>query len=244
MPQQLEDRTVTASACRAGSGSLPGVSRCAEQPAYSLDGIVLVAGSPQTACTSPCRRLCPAMESRERVAMASRSLALCLELLVSHSRWHHGLVNRSPLSTPSVVVTALVGCGVGALLAWRLFPSQLAWTDTHSLEWQGTAALAVHLFNAALVLACALAAVYLRFRTASRLQDGLFRVGLGLVAGGVASLTPTVAYAASVEYSNEYVQVITEIAIAVMCCTVGLTVGTYSWRHGVKASSGPAQPEV
>lgn len=115
---------------------------------------------------------------------------------------------------------------------WRLYPSQLAWTDGMTPPDDATIALATHVFNAAIVLALALAAVYLRYRSSPDVRIGLVRVGLGLVAGGIAAITPAVAYASAVGFQNDRVHVITEASIAVFCCTVGLAIGAHSWLHG------------
>jgi hypothetical protein len=117
------------------------------------------------------------------------------------------------------------------LVVWRLYPSQLAWTDGMTPPDDATIALATHVVNAAIVLVLALSAVYVRYRSSPDVRIGLIRVGLGLVAGGIAAITPAVAYATAVGFENDRVHVITEVAIAVFCCTVGLAIGAHSWLH-------------
>jgi len=104
--------------------------------------------------------------------------------------------------------------------------------DAAPLAYQTTAALVIHLFNAVIVLVGGVGSVYLRFRHVEGVHEGVFGVGLGLVGGGIAALTAAVGYAAAVNFDNGLVHVLTETAIAVVCCTAGATIGAYWWRRG------------
>ena len=130
----------------------------------------------------------------------------------------------------NVIATTLVGVVSGAALSGALLlPQQWARLNAIPETYAAIWALAFYFLDAGVVVALALAFLYVRYRDLPDIRAGVRRLGFGLVAGGLVSLTPTIAYAQTTGFRDDAKSVTTEILIAAGCCIVGLTVGAMSW---------------
>jgi uncharacterized BrkB/YihY/UPF0761 family membrane protein len=126
----------------------------------------------------------------------------------------------------SVVGTTFAGVIVGALAAGYLLVKQWSY-DGPNLPIP--LVLTLYIIDAAVIVLFALLALYWRYRAVSDVRTGLTWVGLGLVAGGLLSMAPTIAFAAASRYSNEASIAGAEVAIVVACCVVGVATGGQAW---------------
>jgi hypothetical protein len=126
----------------------------------------------------------------------------------------------------TVVATTLAGVIVGAMAAGYLLVKQWGY-DGPNLSIP--LVLTLYVIDAAVVVAGALLALYWRYRAVSDVRTGVIWVGLGLVAGGLLSMAPAIAFAAASRYSNEGSVVGTEVVIVAASCVVGIAAGGQAW---------------
>jgi hypothetical protein len=100
-----------------------------------------------------------------------------------------------------------------------------------------TTILTLYVLDAAVIVMCALLALYLPYRALPDIASGILWVGLGLVAGGLLSLAPAIALASTTGYSNERSVVGAEVGIVVVCCLVGTAAGALAWLRTRRISA-------
>jgi hypothetical protein len=135
-----------------------------------------------------------------------------------------------PLTTRSLVLTALLGAAGGAVATVVLFyPLGLWFLDqlTVSSTAQGVFAVGLHVVAASICTVFAVAAVRWRFRFHSGIRRTAIVTGLLLLLGGAASVAPTMALAASLGYSGRTPVVLLELGVVLAFCIAGL--GTSRW---------------
>jgi hypothetical protein len=134
-------------------------------------------------------------------------------------------VRRRDLTTGSLLVTALGGAALTALvLWWSYYPAASSVMDSFALDYdqQGRFAVGAHVV-AALLCACGAAgAVRWRFRSDTRVNRTTWLTGLFLLLGGAASVGPTTAVAGALDYSTESSVVLLEILLVLGCCALGV----------------------
>jgi hypothetical protein len=133
------------------------------------------------------------------------------------------------LADVSLLATVLLGAALGAVLAMvTVYRYGLPVMDGWSLSYedQGLAAIALHAVAACVCVATTLVVVALRFRSRLReqLRSALAIIGLLFVLGGIVSIGPTVAFASTFDYSTSTDIVVTEVAIVLACCSLGVVV--------------------
>lgn len=127
------------------------------------------------------------------------------------------------LTTWSFVTTALVGAFLGGLIALAVwYPPGTRIMDQVSYQDQGMVALGLHAGAACFALAGAMAAVRWRFRFHQHLRLVVGLTGVFLLLGGLASIFPTMALAASLGYSSQAPIVFNEVVLVLLFCTAGL----------------------
>ncbi|MEA2641195.1 MAG: hypothetical protein QOF51_2589 [Chloroflexota bacterium] len=127
-------------------------------------------------------------------------------------------------------MTALLGAGVGAGASLLLvYPPGLWFLDklTVSLTAQGVYAVGLHAVAASVSVVFAMAAVRWRFRFHSGIRHTAIVTGLFLLLGGAESVVPTMALAASRDYSSRAPVVLLELGIVLAFCVFGL--GAARW---------------
>ena len=143
------------------------------------------------------------------------------------------------LTTTAFVVTAMVGALAGAIAsAVLLYPLGLRVLDAVPLTYNGEGVFAVGLAVVASCVSAAFAACALRWRF--RLHAGVRRTsllaGAFLLLGGAASIAPTMALAARLDYNSTAPVVLTEVAIVLAFCIAGLLAA--HWVH-TRPTGGP-----
>jgi len=89
--------------------------------------------------------------------------------------------------------------------------------------------LMLYVVDASLVVAIALLALYLRYRSVPDIRTGMVWVGLGLVAGGLVSLAPAIAFAGASGFSDQSSVQGAEVVIVAACCLIGVAASARAW---------------
>jgi membrane protease YdiL (CAAX protease family) len=142
--------------------------------------------------------------------------------------WRHHVPmegSREP-NLLSVVVTTFAGVIVGATAAGYLLVKLWSYDGP---DQSIPLILTLYVIDAAIVVVVALLALYWRYRAVSDVRTGVIWVGLGLVAGGLLSMAPAIAFAAASGYSTEGSVPGAEVVIVAACCVVGITAGGQAW---------------
>ncbi|MDQ1484050.1 MAG: hypothetical protein QOF35_2126 [Actinomycetota bacterium] len=126
----------------------------------------------------------------------------------------------------SVVATTFVGVIVGATAAGYLLVEEWSYNGP---DLSIPLILTLYVIDAAVIVVMALLALYLRYRSVSDIRPGVIWVGLGLLAGGLLSMAPTIAFAAASGYSNDGSVAGAEVVIVAACCLVGISAGAQVW---------------
>lgn len=126
----------------------------------------------------------------------------------------------------AVMASTWAGVLVGACLAGSMLGRQWS-SDAPDLPIP--AILTLYVLDAALIVMCAALALYLPYRTLPDIRTGVLWVGLGLVAGGLLSLAPAIAFASSTGYSYERSVVGAVVGIVMACCLIGTAAGALAW---------------
>jgi hypothetical protein len=121
-----------------------------------------------------------------------------------------------------VVGSTFVGTLLGACAAGLLLGREWSYNGP---DLSIPVILAMYVLDAALVVVCALLALYLRYRSVPDIRTGILWVGLGLVAGGLVSLAPAIAFASTTGYSNQRGVQAAEVVIVAACCLIGIAGG-------------------
>jgi hypothetical protein len=153
--------------------------------------------------------------------------APCRVTTASH-RLHHGYMD-APATTPelaAVVGSTFAGTVLGAAAAGLLLGREWSYDGP---DLSIPIIFAMYVLDAALVVVCALLALYVRYRSVPDIRTGMFRVGVGLVAGGLVSLVPAIAFASSTGYSSQRGAQEAEVAIVAACCLLGIAGGALAW---------------
>jgi hypothetical protein len=125
-----------------------------------------------------------------------------------------------------VVTTTFVGALLGAGLASLLLSREWSY---HGPDLAIPLILSMYVLDAAVIAVVALVALYVRYRALEDIRTGLLWVGLGLVAGGLISLFPAIAFAAATNYSDQGSTQGAEVLIVAACCLVGIAAGGQAW---------------
>lgn len=137
----------------------------------------------------------------------------------------------------SVITTALAGGVLGAFISWNLvYPVGSQMLPNAPLV---GALILLHGTAATITVAAAVLAVRWRFRDQSSVVDRstLIHLGAGFLVGGLLSIPPIVAFAATTGYSSASIVVLAEATIAALFCAAGIALATRK-RSGLVASPG------
>jgi hypothetical protein len=91
------------------------------------------------------------------------------------------------------------------------------------------AILTLYVLDGGLVVMCALLALHLRYRRVPDVRTGILWVGLGLIAGGLLSLAPAIAFASATGFSDQRSVQGAVVVIVAACCLVGTATGALAW---------------
>jgi hypothetical protein len=125
-----------------------------------------------------------------------------------------------------VVGSTWVGVLLGACASGLLLQRQ--WADDRP-DLSIAAILTLYVLDAGLVVLSAVLALQLRYRSAPDIHTGMLRVGGGLVAGGLLSLAPAVAFATMTGFSDRPSVQGAEVLIVAACCLLGTAAGAVAW---------------
>ena len=128
------------------------------------------------------------------------------------------------------MLTTLLGALVGALVWWPLLMND-ALDRLPDAYQTWPVILLMHVSGGLFALACALAALWLRYRPAGDIRAGLRRVGSLFALGAALAVVVTVAFARSVGFRSSAVPIVTEIGIALACCALGAGLGARWWQQ-------------
>ncbi len=134
------------------------------------------------------------------------------------------------LTTTTFVVTAMVGAMVGAIAsALLLYPLGVQVLDGLPLTYSGEGVFAVglHVVASCICAAFAAGALRWRFRRHAKINRTALIAGGFLLLGGAASVAPTMALAASLNYNNTAPVVLMEVGIVLAFCIAGLLAGQW-----------------
>lgn len=129
------------------------------------------------------------------------------------------------MTTPSLLLTALIGMLVGAVASALLwYPAGLRLLEGLSLSNSVQVAFAVglHVVAACICTVFAMAAVRWRFRFHGEIRRITIFTGVSLLLGGATSVAPTMAVAAILDYSSAATVVLLEVGIVLAFCVAGL----------------------
>lgn len=129
-------------------------------------------------------------------------------------------------SLPSVVATTFAGVIVGAAAAGYLLAKEWGYDGP---DLSIPLILTLYVTDAAVIVVLALLALYWRYRSVPDIRTGVIWVGLGLLAGGLLSMAPAIAFAAASGYSTEGSVVGAVVVIVTACCLVGISAGGQAW---------------
>jgi hypothetical protein len=148
------------------------------------------------------------------------------------STTHHGRMGADAgPKLGAVVGSTLAGTFVGACAAGLLLAREWSYNGP---DLSIPIILSLYLLDAALVVVCALVALYLRPRLVPDIRSGVVLVGLGLIAGGILGLALAIPFASSLGYSDELGAQEAEVVLVAACCVLGIAAGAYAWlstRH-------------